>query len=1166
MSDQLRDRIPSAAEIRKELLDAVLQDLLGPAGGPREELLEDAPRERYLVGQLAPGRQEVEPETNDDLSVGGEDSGDEGAAEPAAPASRTLFPSSFGMSFSVSLEAPALVVEAFWGQYLRENNADGQRVWRRYPRGGKSQPVPLAEGRLKDWVPDKECPEVVVQGLARRRDDHWAVTLFLVNKQQEGKRNKDQYWLYQPELAVSAPDGEPVFSRRRHARASEIGDPALIAENRQMEMLYRHRVEFAVGHGVSVHAETPAGRTDRATRLTTSVIPAHEVPQVQAPTAEDFPELGKLTLDMKELSESAAEQLPARLRPLITAYGNWIDQREKEIGGEDLRGHEEAARTSIANARKTLERIEEGVKLLEADEDAARAFRFANRAMALQRVQSVYAEQKRRGEEPDLAKIDIPKNRSWRPFQLAFLLLNLPGLTKLDHPDRTGAERAVCDLLWFPTGGGKTEAYLGLAAYTMAIRRLQGAVEGRSGEAGLAVLMRYTLRLLTLQQFQRAAALVCACEVIRREALEQDQVRWGETPFRLGLWVGQKVTPNSTNEAAEAIRSKRGDSAPGGASGSPHQLSNCPWCGSAIKPGRDIEVDAYPGLGKTTIYCPDLLGQCPFSRRQAPNEGIPVVVVDEEIYRRLPSMMIATVDKFAQMPWNGRVQMLFGRVDGLCERHGYRSPEVDDADSHPAKGPLPKARTIPQRPLRPPDLIIQDELHLISGPLGSLVGLYETAVDELCAWEAGGRKVRPKIIASTATIRKAGDQVYNLFLRQLNIFPPAGLDVRDNFFSLEREPSGDAPGRMYIGVCATGRRLKAALIRVYLAFLAGGQQLYDKYGKAADPYMTLVGYFNSLRELGGMRRLVDDDIRTRLRRMDRWGLAKRQIRWDTVEELTSRKGSTEIRPTLDWMEAGFEPEKDKLRERLAKERRFKEAPRRPIDVLLATNMISVGVDIRRLGLMVVAGQPKTTAEYIQATSRVGRGFPGVVCTVYNWARPRDLSHYETFEHYHATFYKHVEALSVTPYSAGAIDRGLTAQLVSCVRLMGDEFNPNSAASRLERNHPYVQRGLEAIARRAELLGGDNQFEGQVRAELNQRLDTWLAEAQNTSGGRVLSYRKKRDRVSVELLKRPGEGGAWDKFTCLNSLREVEPAAGLVLKDGGLDQEAPDSIRRTGGGA
>lgn len=394
-------------------------------------------------------------------------------------------------------------------------------------------------------------------------------------------------------------------------------------------------------------------------------------------------------------------------------------------------------------------------------------------------------------------------------------------------------------------------------------------------------------------------------------------------------------------------------------------------------------------------------------------------MVDEEIYRRLPALLIATVDKFAQMPWKGETQMLFGKVNGCCQRHGYRSPEIEDTDTHRATDKHPAAQTVPAGPLRPPDLIIQDELHLISGPLGTLVGLYETAIDHLCTWEANGQKVRPKVIASTATIRRANYQVNQLYLRKVAVFPPPGLDHTDNFFARQRPPTEALPGRRYVGICAPGTRLKTILIRVYVACMAAAQQLYEQEGQAVDPYMTLVGYFNSMRELGGMRRVVDDAVRTRLQKADLRGLAKRFIEHFTVEELTSRKGPVDIPQILTRLETPF----------LSGEKKQKPYP---LDVLLATNMISVGVDVNRLGLMVTAGQPKTTAEYIQATSRVGRYFPGLVCTVYNWTRPRDLSHYERFEHYHATFYQNVEPLSVTPFSARALDRGLTGVLVAAV--------------------------------------------------------------------------------------------------------------------------------------
>jgi hypothetical protein len=769
----------------------------------------------------------------------------------------------------------------------------------------------------------------------------------------------------------------------------------------------------------------------------------------------------------------------------------------------------------------------------------------------------------RRGDDkPDMGTIDIPENRSWYPFQLAFVLLNLPGITGFDHPERSESPSAVADLLWFPTGGGKTEAYLGLTAYTLGLRRLQGTVEGRSGENGITVLMRYTLRLLTLQQFQRAAALICACEDIRRTALSNSDTRWGKTPFRIGLWVGGSTTPNWTSDADEAVKSAHGGKPKSGAA-SPHQLTNCPWCGTKIDPGKHIKVEKYSeGACRTLIYCGAKFGQCKFSMKEAPGEGLPVMVVDEEIYRRLPSLLITTVDKFAQMPWNGSVQMLFGQVDGYCERHGFRSPGLAEASEelevggvHRAKGQIPQARVVSQNPLRPPDLIIQDELHLISGPLGTLVGLYETAIDRLCTWEVNGTKVRPKVVASTATIRRASDQVYGLFLRNLNIFPPSGLEIGDNFFSLQRQPSEKTPGRKYIGVCAPGRRLKAALIRVYVAFLSAGQVLFDKYGLDADPWMTLVGYFNSLRELGGMKRLVDDDVRTRLGKMQDRGLAKRRLHTpDTVRELTSRLGSTAIPETLDLLESRFDPA---ILDEIKGRKRGDEFIHRPIDVLLATNMISVGVDVPRLGLMVVGGQPKTTAEYIQASSRVGRKFPGLVCTVFNWARPRDLSHYETFEHYHSTFYKHVEALSVTPFSSGATARGLAALLVSLVRQAGFEFNSNDKAMLMasQRGHQYVTDAIEAITRRAELIAGPEAAE-EVRQQLKRKMDLWQKRAQRMAQGNQLGYETKKDGVTVGLLRKPTIE-AWDEFTCLNSLRDVEPTANLILDTFGMDDESGD---------
>jgi hypothetical protein len=1116
----------STAPLRQELEDLIRRDLLGPAGGEQETITEQSVRNRYLLGMLAPLKViEGDEEPFEELADSSEDNAEEGTAEPSTPAKRGVAPSTFGLSFCLDLKETAFDAEARWGQYLREPDADGKPIWKRYPRAG-SMTIPLKEGHLHAWSPDAESPQVVVRGRVRRRAGHWSVTLFLSNEQEEG-RPRDMYWMFQAELAVRG-----RFARRPGRGHVSTLDAVSRLEDQTNEMLYRRDVEFARGHGTSVEWDLAEGRSDQAVRMHTAAMPRAVVR-----TVEQCDVSGLIT-DMRELAEAADGDLAGKVRPLTESYAAWIRELEARRAAEaDLLDYADALVQVVERAREVLGRLEEAIALLTANADAREAFRFANRAMWQQRVRSVWIEARKKDPARQLADVDIPKNRSWYAFQLAFILINLPGLTSLDHPDRGTGPYAGADLLWFPTGGGKTEAYLGLAAYTMAVRRLQKNAGGRDGENGVAVLMRYTLRLLTLQQFQRAATLICACEQIRLG----DTAKWGETPFRLGLWVGRKTTPNRTAQSAEVVEALRSGRRPVFGVGSPHQFAACPWCGAVIDPGQHIVVEHYPaGRARTLIYCGDARGQCEYSRRQSPDEGLPLLVVDEEIYRQPPSMLIATVDKFAQMAWQGPVQTLFGQVTGWCARHGFRSPELEDTNSHQAAGKFPAIATRPHALLRPPDLIIQDELHLISGPLGSLVGIYEGAVDQLATWEVDGKKVRPKVIASTATVRRAAAQVSALFNRQVRVFPPPGIEAGANFFSRELPVSDVAPGRLYLGVCAAGRRLKPALIRVYVAALAAGQTLYEKYGEAADPFLTAVGYFSSLRELGGMRRLVDDDVRSLLTQIGARGLKRRNLRLpQAVEELTSRKSAVEIPEVLERMKCKFPP--------------FgQQAQKPPIDVLLATNMLSVGVDVGRLGLMIVAGQPKSTSEYIQATSRVGRASPGMVITVANWARPRDLSHFESFCHYHATFYRQVEALSVTPYSTGAMDRALTGVLVSAIRQAGADYNRNDSAQQMQPAHALVQSALAALPVRAGEAGtGGAALEDRVRAGLQERIDAWRDRAVRMKGGARLGYNESRDGVTVALLRMPGSS-AWGEFTVLNSLRDVEPEAELTFDDSGMD--------------
>lgn len=1187
--------IEDRAYVRELLQLAVVDDLLGPAGGPHERIVDMSVRDRYLVGKLAPreaprggieglegplAEEEVE-EPSDPIVPGQHEPGAEfgtatGRVEPESDASdeidaasnQSLVPSSFGMTFCVDGDVERIEIEARWGRYERVPNDEheltrpnGQKVkvWQRIPCGGRLV-LPLTEGAIPHQAPDPNHPAVRIQGSVRARNAKGdrLVTLFLVNAQEEPDTNRDTAWLFQPELIVRA---EPQATQRAVFRRRPVLDAdGMDPERESLEMIYRNRVEFAVGHGVAVHAETAKDSPTRAIEVRTTVVPQYEVQVTETPGLDpaDRPAMREMVasglLDMQRLAQLPVAELVEALNTLTRDYGAWIAEQRSRIG-LDVVGYDMQAAQALERCEEIRARLHRGIDTLKNDEKALAAFRFANRAMALQRVRSVYALKRRRGEDPDLGELEKSERPSWRPFQLAFLLLSIPSLADPMHADRVQPMEAHADLLWFPTGGGKTEAYLGVAAFTMAIRRLQGKLGGYDGSRGLAVIMRYTLRLLTLQQFQRATALICAMEKLRRDSLAQGDESLGKEPFTIGLWVGNRVTPGTTEEAHRAIEDIRNPGRHRAGTPLPVQLTSCPWCGSAIDPGRDVVVDKE--RGRTIVYCGDPVSRCPYSRGRSSalaRPGIPVLTVDEEIYHRPPTMMIATVDKFAMMAWRGQVRTLFGRVSQECERHGLLWPGCECNTGHRASRGLPAAAVRSVGPIRPPDLIIQDEFHLISGPLGTMVGLYESAVDELCGWTLDGKTIKPKIVASTATVRKAKEQVNNVFMRRVSVFPPHGLDVEDNYFSVQR-PIDRRPGRRYLGVCSPGSSRPAMLIRVYTAFLTAAQALFERFGEAADPYMTMVGYFNSLRELGGMRRLAEDDVQTRSYRVqmsmvERPALAQRSV--SNIRELTSRVSSQDIPKYLDDLEVKFKATFDPSVGKHVT--RWNEGDTRAIDVVLATNMLSVGVDVNRLGLMAVNGQPKGTAEYIQATSRVGRSFPGLVCTVLTWARPRDLSHYETFEHYHATFYKHVEAQSVTPFSPRAMDRGLTGTLLSLMRLEYADFSPNDGAAVLDRSDkPEVLEAIDMLVRRAWNVSENRAIEALAERELKERADEWAKEA--SVPGRTLAYEKRGERAAtmVPLIKSPGIH-AWDNWTVPMSMREVEPGVRLIMNTGLLTDD------------
>ena len=1131
----------TSAQVRDQLVDSLRLDLVGPWPGHafEEEKLRgwERPSVWYLTGFLvpsgAPPEQRVDAGEDDEMDetpaqVGlGEESTEERRA-----AKKAFFPSSMGLSFLVPAEADGLDVNVSWGDYERdeiERQAEGSKegvgrvsVWRRRSRS-ETVSVPLRTGPepVVAGVPDSGGLELQVVcrptgggGLAGRFPSGTrAVSVFLVNRRKavdDGEGDPDSAFAFQPRIEVrcAAP-----FVARPDPRGSQFGD----WDDHVADLHYADSPEYAAGHGVSADWEVVDGacRTIR-----TAWIPSAHVQKTE--TMEDVP---GAVLAMDELGALPdGDSAKAALAPLVDRYREWIADPRRKLNDQTSPSaqHRETAEQLMRLAGHAADRMERGVQALAEDADALDAFRMANRAVGTA-----------------LRRRATDESPRWRSFQLAFILLNLPGLVDPAH-----ADRKVVDLLFFPTGGGKTEAYLGLAATAMVLRRLRDPGPPAHRGAGVSVVMRYTLRLLTFDQLARAAGLVCALELER----ERDPARYGEWPFEIGLWVGKAATPNVLGRKGD----KRRDTARTRtihykqnprAKPSPIPLEDCPWC------GKPFEVDSFqlePDDDRPRnlrVRCADFM--CDFSG----DRPLPIVAVDEPLYRRLPAFLVATVDKFASLPWTGACGVLLGGADRMGRDGFYGAAE-------PGKGtPLPA-------PLPPPDLIVQDELHLISGPLGTMAGLYETAIEALCKRSG----TAPKIVASTATVRQAQDQIQALFARpQTQVFPPPGPTRPDSFFA-RTVPASRAPARLYLGIAAQGRTPKAVMRRVVLALMGAAQKAYQEAGdrgnkdNPADPYMTLLGYFNSLRELGGARRILEEEVRSTLQRIrnrrriavgDASGAApaglflNRSFVRDVVE-LTSRVSTGKVA---------------EARQRLG----LASHEQRSVDYAIATNMISVGLDISRLGLMLVHGQPKTHAEYIQATSRVGRDSdrPGLVVTLLNVHRPRDRSHYETFRSYHETFYRSVEVTSVTPFAARALDRGLAGALVALARHGSTALTPPTGLERLTDARAEIERLLlDVFLDRVDDqpgVGDDRERQELVRSvrdRIVDLLDSWqhVVEYYRRDGVGVKYQKHELHRKSTlrpllrEMLDREFESEHHRKFRANRSLRDVEPEVNVYVQD------------------
>ena len=1113
-------------DVRDHLADALRLDLVGPWAGHTlaDERLPDQARPSvwYLTGFLIPSGNAPErsADADEDDDLAGE------VTLPASPieeshserkaARKGFFPSSMGLSMLVAPTARTLTVTVRWGDYTPQeiSGPDGTPlvVWQRHPREATvavtlaaagtplAYDVPASDG-LQLHVVERAISAPHLEGALPRGTR--SVSVFLVNRRVPvvaRSGDPDTAYAFQTQLELHS---ESAFVPLPDLHGAQDG-----AWDEQVAALhYRDTPAYATGHNVSVDWD---GDGQGCHTLRTVWIACAEVEKT---VPVELPDVERSMDALGALADGAAAE--AALQPLAQQYRGWI--AAQRIRSATLQpAHHATATHLLDTASVTVERIARGISLLASDSDALDAFRIANRAVAR-------ALRRRLG-------IAAP---GWRPFQLAFLLLNLPGLA-----DPRDQHRETVDLLFFPTGGGKTEAYLGLAAFAMVLRRLRHPGDhGRAG-AGVSVIMRYTLRLLTLDQLARAAGLVCALELERAQAV----ARYGQWPFEIGLWVGKAATPNILGRKGDG----RSDSArakvvqfqanPKGKP-SPIPLEECPWCGTRFSPGSFVLHPNADQPDELRIVCTNI--DCDFTRGRA----LPIVAVDEPLYRRLPAFLIATVDKFATLPWAGPSGVLLGGATRADARGFYGAAE-----------PGPGTRlTVP---LPPPDLIIQDELHLIAGPLGTMVGLYEAAIGALCTRDHDGHAVRPKIVASTATARRAADQIQALFARPLTqIFPPPGPDRHDSFFA-QVKPRDEVPARQYLGIAAQGRSPKAVMRRVILALMGAAERCYSDAGghanhdNPADPYMTLLGYFNSLSELGGARRILEEEVQhtlksygTRTRVGEERGLFRDRKSFSEVVELTSRVPTDKVAEARRRLGVCFHDRKQR------------------VDCAIATNMISVGLDIPRLGLMVVLGQPKSHAEYIQATSRVGRtdAGPGLVVTLLNVHKPRDRSHYERFRHYHTTFYRAVEVGSVTPFSARALDRGFAGALVGLARHIEPRLTPPQGAAQLEAVRVGLEQRLLAIFldRMHQQPFADAAERAERASNVHNRvvdlLDSWqtIAEQLHHVGGALQyqPYELSQPRPLLhEKLEEEFESPHHRKFRVSRSLRDVEPAVNLFLRD------------------
>jgi len=1046
------------------------------------------PLERYQTGILFPivkGEDGLDPAAGEieDLDDASDLQGDQDGAQPTAssatqPKRRFVPPSSVGLSFFVCGEdiRLQLIPRAFCYALHKRRDDQGQFVeqeWQRIPLGAQDVEARDLVAPAARGTEIRRQPVFTGRGelfvLWRPLQEGWLITAALSNTQalqcpndsQEGAAERSEKALFDAEL-------ECVIDAGKVGPYPGVQYDLLSDEEQELELQYRDHQVYAIGHGAAADWRIEQGRV---VAVRTEFLPRVEVRQVSTEVRQVTAEVGVADRDVlriRWLAEIDADPAGrcATLHRFVAGYAAWV--REASARVDWLAGAEQGAAKRIQGRMETaVVRMGEGIRLLRRDPMTARAFALANRAM-----------------EAQMAQADKAANRPdhrWRPFQLAFLLLTIESAINEDSDFRD-----TLDLLWFPTGGGKTEAYLGLMAFVICWRRLKFGTTG----GGTTVLMRYTLRLLTKDQFRRAARLICALELLRRDIPEL-----GKEAITLGLWVGAASSPNTFKKAKE-VRDQAVED--GARPPSLLVLETCPWCDQPFAADRNYDA----GAEHFRFNCTN--PGCDFGH-EAPGT-LPCNVVDAALYEFPPTLLLATVDKFARLAWEERAGAFFGRGGN-----------------------------------RPPELIIQDELHLIASALGSVAGLYEAGIETVLTL----RGVHPKYIASTATIRMASEQVERLYGRTTAVFPPPGLDCEDSYFA-RTVPLSEKPGRLYLGYLAPARDRGHCLAPLAAALLAAPEVLFADAGADAaallDAWWTVLVYHGSLKGIGISRNALQDIETFMARYQAEVSDQRRQVGGDGADPADAPENPwqrrAQIAERLTQLTSHMSAD-DNARtfERLKRPRTDPQG----LDLVLATNMVSVGLDVARLAVMVVNGQPLTTAEYIQASSRIGRGeVPGIVVANYYRDQARSLSHYESFRAYHESFYRYVEPTSVTPYTYQARLRGLHAALIIAVRHTQARLVANESAGDFDPADPAIAHLTEVLKLRCRLA--DQERGTDTANHIDALVAQWADVARRALGSERLVYHGADGDRRDQRLIRSHEAKVPALWATLNSMRNVENTA------------------------